>query len=805
MSSGGKGGSSSSAVVGYQYFWGMHVVIAHEVNAIIGLRFGDKYAWEGFVTNGYDGVESRSGTSVVLVDIDEGSSVPSSDALIAVDSSWEATGDAPIPGYIGLDATNLFSNNEGGVFGRVDYLSGSPRQPRHPYLYSKVSELVSAARGVASLVFRQTYWGNNPYMRTLGVRAVHTQPNFFFDDYDPVWYDIGDSEVPYDGMGAEAHDYDMNPAHIIYMCLRNAEWGRGLSVDEIDVASFTSAATTLYDELFGLSYYWNRESDVEDLIKMILEHIDGLLYEIPSTGKIGLKLLRDDYVVGSLPTLGPDEITSVEQYYRPGWGEVTNEVKVVWQNDLNEAKTVYSRDQAAINMQGSVVSETLNFPGIRHAELAQRVADRELTQRTAALAQVTLVVPYTHAKEHLPGSVFVWEWPEYGITSMVLRVLQVSYGVLTDGVIKLTCAQDVFAETAYSSIASPTPVEWIPPGGVPQAATHARLDEAPYWHVIQYLTGEYSFLLSEFDDTSAAVMTMSPTPQDDSGTYLIVFDSGSGYDENLSMSGIWCSGGVLSSALTVSDTTVTMTSPANWSDIRIGSLLFIDDEIMLVQAIDGYSLTVARGVLDTVPDSHVSGTWGLFDTSPLLPKTEYASSETIKAKLLTQTVADTLDIADAPELSVTLVGRFALPYPPGKIRVNSIEWPTEIVGDMVLTWAHRNRVQQTAYVVTQDEGSITPEVGTTYTIRIYGEEGQLLRTETGITGETYTYTSANEVSDGGISRKQTSLAVEIESVRDSLTSYQFHRRDFERADMRITDVGTVEVDMHFYSCTVVIS
>ena len=211
----------------------------------------------------------------------------------------------------------------------------------------------------------------------------------------------------------------MNPAHIIYMCLRNAEWGRGLSVDEIDVASFTSAATTLYDELFGLSYYWNRESDVEDLIKMILEHIDGLLYEIPSTGKIGLKLLRDDYVVGSLPTLGPDEITSVEQYYRPGWGEVTNEVKVVWQNDLNEAKTVYSRDQAAINMQGSVVSETLNFPGIRHAELAQRVADRELTQRTAALAQVTLVVPYTHAKALLPGSVFVWEWPEYGITSMV--------------------------------------------------------------------------------------------------------------------------------------------------------------------------------------------------------------------------------------------------------------------------------------------------------------------------------------------------------------------------------------------------
>lgn len=52
MSGGGKGGGSSSAVVGYKYYWGLHVVIAHEVEAVLGLRFGDKYGWEGVVREG---------------------------------------------------------------------------------------------------------------------------------------------------------------------------------------------------------------------------------------------------------------------------------------------------------------------------------------------------------------------------------------------------------------------------------------------------------------------------------------------------------------------------------------------------------------------------------------------------------------------------------------------------------------------------------------------------------------------------------------------------------------------------------
>jgi hypothetical protein len=772
MSGGGKGGGSSSAVVGYKYYWGLHVVIAHEVEAVLGLRFGDKYGWEGVVREGWTGQEVLGGP---VIDIDQGGVPPSGD--IDFSDDWEVIGGpASVPGLIPLNSPSLFSSNEGGVSGRVDFLSGRPSQPRHPYLYAKVSSLVSAARGVASLVFRQTYWGNNPYMRALGVRAMRAAPGWYFGDYDENWHVIGDSAVPYEGMAAGALDFDMNPAHIIYECLTNARWGRGLPASAVDVPSFAAAATRLSEEKLGLSLVWDAETSIEDFIQTVLEHIDGTLYEIPAEGRVGLKLLRNDYDPAGLTVLGPDQIISVEQYFRPGWGEITNEVKVVWTDDLNCERTVYARDQAAINMQGSVVSETLKMPGIRHAELAQRVADRELAQRTGSLCQATLVAT-SAARDLKPGDVFLWQWPEYGIQSMVLRVMKVSHGALTDGTIRLTCAQDVFAEPVISGVAAPVPVPWADPAAVPPIpAEHARLDEAPYWHVIKHLTGEYQFLLNEFDEDSAALLILAQAPQSGSGSYSAVFDLGSGYDQDKAVTGIWCAAGVLAEAVNEQATSLVLAETSGFAEVRPGRLLFLGPEILLVQEVEGYTLTVARGVLDTVPAPHSAGERGFFDTAPTLPREEYAAGEEIAAKLLTQTATATLDLEDAPELSVVLAGRFARPYPPGKIRINGQAWPETITGELALTWAHRNRVQQTAYVLTQDEDSVTPEEGTTCTLRLYGETDLLLRTVSGLDGTSYTYAAADELADSGLGRLNTALRFELESVRNGLVSLQRHNR-----------------------------
>jgi hypothetical protein len=118
--------------------------------------------------------------------------------------------------------------------------------------------------------------------------------------------------------------------------------------------------------------------------------------------------------------------------------------------------------------------------------------------------------------------------------------------------------------------------------------------------------------------------------------------------------------------------------------------------------------------------------------------------------------------------------RFARPYPPGKLRVNGQVYPATIGGStaLSLSWAHRDRVQQTAGLVDQEEGNIGPEAGTTYRVRIYGENNTLIHTESNITGTSYTYLTETEALLLG--RLNGSLRFQLEAVRDLIASLYYH-------------------------------
>jgi hypothetical protein len=111
------------------------------------------------------------------------------------------------------------------------------------------------------------------------------------------------------------------------------------------------------------------------------------------------------------------------------------------------------------------------------------------------------------------------------------------------------------------------------------------------------------------------------------------------------------------------------------------------------------------------------------------------------------------------------------------VKINTSAYPESIGGSDALTvsWSHRDRQLQTAGTL-QDttETDIGPEAGTTYTLRIYDEDDTLIRTYSGITGTSQTYPTATEESDSSHGRLNGSLRIELESVRDSLTSHQHH-------------------------------
>lgn len=179
----------------------------------------------------------------------------------------------------------------------------------------------------------------------------------------------------------------------------------------------------------------------------------------------------------------------------------------------------------------------------------------------------------------------------------------------------------------------------------------------------------------------------------------------------------------------------------------------------------------------TIPVAHAAGTLLWCHQSFFgLDRTDRAVGEQVEIKLLPSTAEGRLQLADASTDTYACVGRMMRPYPPGNVQVNGLRWPVSIgaAEELALTWTHRDRTAQTVTLVRQDEGNIGPEAGVTYTLRIFGETGILLRTITGITGTGYTYLTADEQADSGFVpvRLNTSLRFELEAARGSLVSFQ---------------------------------
>lgn len=102
-----------------------------------------------------------------------------------------------------------------------------------------------------------------------------------------------------------------------------------------------------------------------------------------------------------------------------------------------------------------------------------------------------------------------------------------------------------------------------------------------------------------------------------------------------------------------------------------------------------------------------------------------------------------------------------------------------VAGDITITWANRNRVNQTVGVILQTDGNITPETGQTTTIRLYDQSGALRRTYSGLTGNSKTWALADIIADGA--GASGSVRIEIESARDGYTSWQLHDITIDRA------------------------
>ncbi len=713
-------GGHKSQTIGYIYRMGVHYIVCHgPVDELVGIKVGDRSAWSGSVT---------------------------ADSTIAI------------------DAPDLFGgkHKEGGVQGSLDVMMGGSTQGANAYLTAQQNGLQPGYRGLFGLVYRGIVATNNPYPKAWAFRVRKILQGWAGGT---AWYPAT-AAISLAGGTISA----MNPAHILLKVATHPVYGMGYPLSAFDLVSFTAAADALFAENFGLCMAWTQPEPVQAFLQRILDHIGANLAQDRSTGLIRLHLIRDDYTPANLPLFGAATgLLSIEDDNTAAAGVAVNEVIVAWHDPItNRDGSDSARNLADIEATGAVVSETRQYPGLPTADLALRIAQRDVNISTSHLHRYRLRLD-RRAQGLLIGDVFRISNVIRGITNLVLRAIDIDYGSPTDNVILIRAMQDVFGLPLDSHI-TPQPSAWVAPDRSPRPVLQQSIFEAPYVQLAGYLSAAD---LAALPDDSGYLSAAGKKPGGVPINYSLQTRIGTeAYadrtDEDFAPTA------TLAAAVPVAAAPVALTLQvgSRLDQVNPGALVAIDAELLRCDAIDplASTATLARGCADTVPQAHAAGAivWFLSQFTAGDPR-QYVLGETIDARLITRAGTGSLDPTLATVAQLLLAERQVRPYPPGALMINGSAYPATITGTLVLAWAHRDRLIQDDQLIDTTAATIGPESGTTYNLRLYNENNVLSHTETAIAGTGYTWST--EADDSLIPSGGGSTITESFLVAPLTTSY----------------------------------
>lgn len=677
----------------------------------------------------------------------------------------------------------------GGIFGTFHIQYGAADQVPSESMTQLMGADIPAYRGIVTMT-AVAYWGTSPIPREISYIAKATQLNC---DGSERWY-VAKADIETDGpypdheevlapTGVLYHHWHvLNPAHMLVQCLTDDTWGEGHSVDDLG-DSFTDAADTLYDEGLGLGYaWWPDQVTLADLIQRIELHADGWLWQDHSTGKWEFALNRDDYTIGDLEIF--DETDFVIEEMAPVVDAVVpNRILVTWTDRITGKRipAVYD-DTAAIQRTGKIIEIGFEREMICDAAVANFVAARLGRQVAAGLKTIKLTCKRTMSHLHR-GSVvkLTYDMPDLAIAQMIVRVTKITHGRPGDDAVRIEAIEDMYA-AGYTIYGDAPDSTWESPTHDPQDVTVYGLGEVPLWTLANDLYGRAAALALDADAGLLQAIAVGPTDDASSYDFTVSRAAGLAYQDLGDVPFTpWAR---LANALTQSTATeeIELTDDHGVAVISAGTYALIGAELVGVTAIDigTGTITIQRGVLDTVPVAHPADARILFVEDRVgIDTYEYTAGDMPTVKFLTKTSAGTLDADDATaRTAAAFASRATRPYPPGNFQLDDSAYPVSITGDVDLTWSHRDRTdasQLAAFVDQDDAADYGPEAGTTYTVRVYDQSNGLIRTAAGISGKTYTYTEAFERSDCGLGANDplnTQLRFTVVAVRGGYESFQ---------------------------------
>jgi len=713
-------GSKKKQTVGYRYYFGIHMGFGRgPLDELVEIKVGDRTAWQGSVT------ENKS---------------------------------------ILIDSPDLFGGDkgEGGIQGIMDVMMGQSGQPVNGRLATILQGIMPAFRGVTTAFYDGLICSLNPYPKKWTARWRRALKGWDGE----AWYPAK-AMIPLEGGAIKA----MNPAHILFECRTNRDWGRGIDRHQLDTSSYQQAADALYNEGFGLCLKWSRQESLDNFEQIVLDHIGATQFLSRTTGLWTLRLIRGDYDVAALPLFDEDSgLLGIDEDTVASADTETNEIVVVWHDPLtNQDRMVREKNVGAVRAAGGVISTTRQYPGLPSASLAGRVALRDVQTCTSGVRRLKLRLD-RRAYRLEPAMPFRIRSRARGIEQLVVRAGSIDYGTLTEGTVTVTALVDVFGLPASATTAIQPPY-WAPPDQTARLMTSRRLIEIPYRELAANLTAPE---LGALQPESGHVGSLGRRPTPLSLNYRLLTRTGSRAFEEKTV-GDFCPMAKLGAAIPLGADRIeaVLSESSDLEQIETGSAVLIDEEIFRLDTLNLQTgtATLSRGCIDTVPAAHESGaTVWFYEDWLATDKQEYVTGERVDAKLLTCTGREVLAENAASQDSLRLTQRQTRPYPPGQFRIDNHYYPETVEDSFQVSWAHRDRVLQADQLLDTQQGNIGPEAGTTYNLRILrADNNSLLEQQKDLTATASTPVTLAYAGD---------VIAELSAVRDGIVSHQTHRHRF---------------------------
>ena len=574
---------------------------------------------------------------------------------------------------------------------------------------------------------------------------------------------------------------EINPIHKIREILTD-DTAMNKPESDVNDINFRKAADQVWKECLGISWAVTEKSCIE-AINELCGHIEAGVRINRQTGLYEMVLFRDDWFADNeIHTLPVNKIKSMQLDGAVSADELINQLNVSYYNrDAIKNSSFSVAENAAIrNLQGLVNSEDVKFPYYTNQRNAAVVAQWKLKQMSTPVWQGTLTTGFYEARKWNRYDLLKLAWPKRWNGTILVRIMKINLGTGTE--VSIDFVEVVpYSNMLSSNIVIDTPVDTTPKP--PQSALFKAF-ELSYLEAIQ-LNGQKAVDDAlAYNPDGGYVACIAQRPQSNSLNALLYTDQGNDYERTGTI--VYCETVELDQNISPINSAFIVRDAGEIDMVSTGTQITVNNEIMVYQSYDQQTglLTVKRGALDTIPQNHLAGSLLYFaDDFVTVDPTEYVIGEIINVKTLTTTPSGILNIDDIEPQPVEIQARAIRPYPPANVKMNDAYFPetTVISNDIVLTWVHRNRVQQTGgEILGFYEGGVTLETGVTYSIEISADD-TVLHYATEINANSYVIPSAVLI-------QNKAHRLRIWSVRDSYTSFSVFDHSFfvESASLILT-------------------